>query len=93
MSSLTRWVLAHKRTVVVGWLVLTIAGVMAAGPATATGDTSAAVELLDVVEVAEVPSEHVAEDVGRPDSPSLFLTRASGVSASRSRQRAAAWRA
>src|SRR5919108_2674522 len=34
MSSLTRWVLAHKRTVVLAWIVLTIAGVMAAGPAT-----------------------------------------------------------
>jgi putative drug exporter of the RND superfamily len=33
MSKLTRWVLAHKRTVVIGWIVLTIAGVMAAGPA------------------------------------------------------------
>ncbi|MGH2953558.1 MAG: MMPL family transporter [Solirubrobacterales bacterium] len=33
MASLTRWVLAHKRTVVLTWLVLTIAGVMAAGPA------------------------------------------------------------
>ena len=34
MSSLTRWVLAHKRTVVLGWILLTIAGVMAAaGPA------------------------------------------------------------
>ena len=35
MSSLTRWVLAHKRTVVLSpWLVLTIAGLAAAGPAT-----------------------------------------------------------
>jgi putative drug exporter of the RND superfamily len=34
VSSLTRWVLAHKRTVVISWVVLTIAGVMAAGPAT-----------------------------------------------------------
>ena len=34
MSSLTRWVLAHKRTVVVTWIVLTIAGIAAAGPAT-----------------------------------------------------------
>jgi putative drug exporter of the RND superfamily len=33
LSSLTRWVLAHKRTVVIGWIVLTIAGIMAAGPA------------------------------------------------------------
>ena len=34
MSALTRWVLAHKRTVVISWIVLFIAGVMAAGPAT-----------------------------------------------------------
>jgi putative drug exporter of the RND superfamily len=34
LSSLTRWVLAHKGTVVVSWLVLAIVGVVAAGPAT-----------------------------------------------------------
>jgi putative drug exporter of the RND superfamily len=34
VSSLTRWVLAHKRTVVLAWLLLTIAGMVAAGPAT-----------------------------------------------------------
>ncbi|MGH2922569.1 MAG: MMPL family transporter [Solirubrobacterales bacterium] len=33
MSSLTRWVLAHKRIVVVTWLTLTLAGIAAAGPA------------------------------------------------------------
>jgi hypothetical protein len=33
MSSLTRWVLAHKRTAVLTWLALTIAGAVAAGPA------------------------------------------------------------
>ena len=33
MSSLTRWVLAHKRIVVVAWLFLTIAGMAASGPA------------------------------------------------------------
>ena len=33
MASLTRWVLAHKRTVALGWILLTIAGIMAAGPA------------------------------------------------------------
>jgi putative drug exporter of the RND superfamily len=33
MSSLTRWVLSHKRTVVLAWIVLTIAGIAAAGPA------------------------------------------------------------
>jgi putative drug exporter of the RND superfamily len=34
VASLTRWVLAHKKTVVISWIVLTIAGIMAAGPAT-----------------------------------------------------------
>jgi RND superfamily putative drug exporter len=33
VSSLTRWVLAHKRTVVVFWVLLTIVGIAAAGPA------------------------------------------------------------
>ncbi|HET8592908.1 MAG TPA: MMPL family transporter, partial [Solirubrobacterales bacterium] len=33
MSSLTRWVLAHKKTVVIGWVALTLAGIAAAGPA------------------------------------------------------------
>src|SRR4051795_3180197 len=33
MSSLTRWVLAHKRIIVVSWVVLLIAGIAAAGPA------------------------------------------------------------
>jgi RND superfamily putative drug exporter len=34
VSALTRWVLAHKRIVVVSWLVLAVAGAVAAGPAT-----------------------------------------------------------
>jgi RND superfamily putative drug exporter len=33
MSSLTRWVLSHKRSVAGLWLALTIAGIVAAGPA------------------------------------------------------------
>ncbi len=33
MSTLTRWVLAHKRLVAVLWLALTVAGMAAAGPA------------------------------------------------------------
>jgi RND superfamily putative drug exporter len=33
MPALTRWVLAHKRIVVVCWIVLTLAGIAAAGPA------------------------------------------------------------
>src|SRR3954471_20946807 len=34
MTVLTRWVLAHKRTVVLAWLLLSVAGFAAAGPAT-----------------------------------------------------------
>jgi putative drug exporter of the RND superfamily len=34
VSVLTRWVLAHKRIVVVAWLLLTVAGAAASGPAT-----------------------------------------------------------
>jgi RND superfamily putative drug exporter len=34
VSTLTRWVLAHKRIIVAAWLVLAIAGAIAAGPAT-----------------------------------------------------------
>jgi RND superfamily putative drug exporter len=33
VAALTRWVLAHKLTVVIAWLVLTSAGIAAAGPA------------------------------------------------------------
>jgi putative drug exporter of the RND superfamily len=33
VSSLTRWVLARKRLVVIGWIALTVAGIAAAGPA------------------------------------------------------------
>jgi RND superfamily putative drug exporter len=33
MSALTRWVLAHKRLVVLAWIVLAVAGAAAAGPA------------------------------------------------------------
>src|SRR2546430_12135233 len=33
MSPITRWVLAHKRSVAVMWAVLTVAGIAAAGPA------------------------------------------------------------
>jgi putative drug exporter of the RND superfamily len=42
VPSLTRWVLAHKRIVVLGWIALTIAGVAASGPASdrLTNDSS-----------------------------------------------------
>src|SRR5215207_754047 len=34
MPSLTRWVLAHKRIVIGFWIVITVGGVLSAGPAT-----------------------------------------------------------
>ena len=34
MTALTRWVLAHKKIVVIAWIALAVAGMMAAGPAT-----------------------------------------------------------
>ena len=34
MSTLTRWVLAHKKIVVAAWVFLTLAGMAASGPAT-----------------------------------------------------------
>src|SRR5215212_1416375 len=34
MPSLTRWVLAHKRIVIGFWIVMTVGGVLSAGPAT-----------------------------------------------------------
>ena len=40
MSSLTRWVLSHKRTVVLAWVVLAIAGIAAAGPASTRSSPS-----------------------------------------------------
>jgi putative drug exporter of the RND superfamily len=42
VPSLTRWVLAHKRIVLAGWVALTIAGVAASGPASErlTNDSS-----------------------------------------------------
>src|SRR6266700_5334947 len=43
VSSLTRWVLSHKRTVVVSWLLLMLAGLAAAVPATDALDSDAAV--------------------------------------------------
>ena len=38
MSSITRWVLAHKRTVILFWLVLTVVGIASADSATKAMD-------------------------------------------------------
>src|SRR5215471_1034196 len=34
MTSITRWVLAHKRIVTVGWILVTLAGIATVGSAT-----------------------------------------------------------
>src|SRR4051794_19493270 len=38
MGALTRWILAHKRIVVLAWLALTVAGAAASGPASRAVD-------------------------------------------------------
>jgi putative drug exporter of the RND superfamily len=58
MSSLTRWVLAHKRTVVIGWLVLTVAGIMAAGPASRALDQKFSVPKKEGWETNEAIARH-----------------------------------
>ncbi|MGZ8633934.1 MAG: MMPL family transporter [Solirubrobacteraceae bacterium] len=70
MSSLTRWVLAHKRFVVVGWIALTIAGVAASGPAS---DRLTNASSVPDKEGWETTSAIAARYDGDPDSSSRAL--------------------
>ena len=58
MSSLTRWVLAHKKTVVISWIVLTIAGIAAAGPASKALDQKFSVPKKEGWETNEAIAAH-----------------------------------
>ena len=58
MSSLTRWVLSHKKTVVIGWIFLTIAGVMASGPATDALDPELSVPNKEGWETSQTIAQH-----------------------------------
>jgi putative drug exporter of the RND superfamily len=70
VSSLTRWVLAHKRIVVVGWIALTIAGVAASGPAS---DRLTNASSVPDKEGWETTSAIAARYDGDPDSSSRAL--------------------
>jgi len=58
VSSLTRWVLAHKKTVVISWIVLTIAGIAAAGPASKALDQKFSVPKKEGWETNEAIAAH-----------------------------------
>ena len=58
MNSLTRWVLAHKRIVVIAWVLLTIAGMAAAGPASEALDQKFSVPDKEGWETNQTIAEH-----------------------------------
>jgi len=58
VSSLTRWVLAHKRIVLVSWLVLTVAGIAASGPASRALDQEFSVPKKEGWETNEAIARH-----------------------------------
>ncbi len=58
MSSLTRWVLAHKRTVTVFWLVLAVVGIASANKATKALDQKFSVPGKEGWETSVAISEH-----------------------------------
>ena len=71
MSSLTRWVLTHKRIVVLIWTVLTIAGTVAAGPANDALRSEAAVPGKEGWETNEAIAR-LYDDTGPGDSAPLI---------------------
>jgi RND superfamily putative drug exporter len=77
MSSLSRWVLAHKRVVVVAWLVLTVAGVCAAGPATRALDNDPSVPHKEGFATDAAIAKHYPADPGAssPLLPVVTLPR------------------
>jgi RND superfamily putative drug exporter len=81
MSTLTRWVLCHKRTVVFCWLVLTIAGVAAAGPATDALDSDSAVPHKEGWDTNVAIAKHYGADPngGSPLLPIVTLPRGKNV--------------
>jgi RND superfamily putative drug exporter len=81
LSSLTRWVLAHKRTVVLTWVVLTIAGIMAAGPATDALDPEFSVPNKEGWETNQTIAQHY-RGTGGDTSPLVpVVTLPKGTSA------------
>lgn len=70
MSSLSRWVLSHKRTVVLGWLILTVAGVAAVGPASNALKSDSSVPNKEGWATNAAIAEHYGAD---PDGSSPLL--------------------
>jgi RND superfamily putative drug exporter len=58
VASLTRWVLAHKRTVVISWILLTVAGIAASGPASRALDQEFSVPKKEGWETNEAIARH-----------------------------------
>jgi RND superfamily putative drug exporter len=58
VSSLTRWVLAHKKIVVISWILLTLAGIAAAGPASRALDQEFSVPKKEGWETNEAIASH-----------------------------------
>ncbi len=86
MSSLTRWVLAHKRTVVLTWVVLTIAGIMAAGPATDALDPEFSVPNKEGWETNVLIAQHY-QGTGGDTMPLVPVVTAAGGHARRFAER------
>ena len=71
MSSITRWVLAHKRTVILFWLVLTVVGIASADSATKAMDQKFSVPGKEGWETNVAIAEHFGGTGGdtRADRP------------------------
>src|SRR3954467_185536 len=82
MAPLTRWVLAHKRIVVVTWLVLLFAGFAAAGPASDALDQKFSVPNKEGWETNQAIAKHYRGPGGdtAPLLPVVTLPKGQGVS-------------
>jgi RND superfamily putative drug exporter len=79
VSSLTRWVLAHKRIVVFGWIALTIAGIAASGPASARLANDESVPDKESWETSVAIAQRYDGDSGSPLLPVVTLPRGTTV--------------
>jgi RND superfamily putative drug exporter len=80
VSSLTRWVLAHKRIVVISWILLTIAGIAASGPASRALDQKFSVPKKEGWETNEAIARHYSGTGGDTAPLVTVATLPSGVS-------------
>src|SRR4051794_26607188 len=85
MAPLTRWVLAHKRIVVVTWIVLLFAGIAASGPASDALDQKFSVPNKEGWETNQAIAKHYRGTGGdtAPLLPVVTLPRGQSVSSHR----------